>query len=155
MAEGIFRNLTRFGTKDQHPLIKHIDSCGTGAYHTGAQPDSRTLSVLESNGLTGYRHKARKVQLPDDFEEFDYILGMDDENVVDLKELVLRDVKRKAVDESVESKVQLYGVYGGKSKKEEVGDPYYGGRDGFVIAYEQLARFGKGLLKHIEEQGKS
>jgi low molecular weight phosphotyrosine protein phosphatase len=79
---------------------------------------------------------------------------MDDENVIDLKELVLRGVK-KVVDESVESKVQLYGVYGGKSKKEEVGDPYYGGRDGFVIAYEQLTRFGKGLLKHIEEQAKS
>jgi low molecular weight phosphotyrosine protein phosphatase len=76
MAEGVFRHLTNFGSDEQHPLIKEIDSCGTGAYHAGDNPDSRTLSVLEDNGLTDYKHKARRVRVPEDFERFDYVLAM-------------------------------------------------------------------------------
>lgn len=47
-------------------------------------------------------------------------------------------------------KVRLYGEFGGKGKDEEIGDPYYGGRNGFEVAYEQVTRMGKGLLKEIE-----
>lgn len=42
-------------------LISKVDSCGTGAYHTGSSPDSRTMSTLEDNGITDYDHAARKV----------------------------------------------------------------------------------------------
>ena len=149
MAEGAFRNLTKFGTSNQHPLIASIDSCGTGAYHAGDSPDSRTMSVLKENGITGYRHKARKVTL-DDFKKFDYVLGMDADNVIDLRDLIRRGkTSGKLTGEEVE-KVRLYGSFGGKSADKEVVDPYYGGRNGFEVAYEQMTRFGQGLLKHIE-----
>jgi len=35
---------------------------------------------------------------------------------------------------------------------EEVEDPYYGGGKGFEVAFEQLERFGKGLLETIERE---
>ena len=43
----------------------------------------------------------------------------------------------------------LFGEYAGKKKAEEVDDPYYGGRDGFEIAYEQNTRFSKNFLKAV------
>lgn len=59
MAEGVFRSLTSKGP--YKALISHVDSAGTGAYHTGDSPDSRTLSTLEDYGITDYMHAARKV----------------------------------------------------------------------------------------------
>lgn len=152
MAHGVLEHLAA-----SHPLISHIDSCGTGAYHTGDQPDPRTLSVLKSHGIEGFRHKARKVKVPSDFEEFDYVLAMDEDNLIDLRDMVKRAEKKGLLEGSAKNvmgKVRLYGEFGGKSKNEEVGDPYYGGGKGFEIAFEQLERFGKGLIKHIEEEAK-
>lgn len=34
----------------------------TAAYHTGEEPDSRTLSTLEDNGIVDYEHYARRVR---------------------------------------------------------------------------------------------
>jgi len=152
MAEGTLRHLSKFGTPSQHPLIANIDSCGTGAYHAGDYSDSRTMSVLEDNGITDYRHKARKIKVPEDFEKFDYILAMDEDNLIDLREMMKRAKKQGRLSGDDMKKIHLYGEFGGKAKDEEIGDPYYGGRDGFEIAYEQVTRFGKGLLKHIESE---
>lgn len=148
MAEGVFRSLTQFSTPSAHPLISRIDSCGTGAYHAGDNPDPRTMAVLKSHGITDYKHKARKVRVPQDFEEFDYVLGMDAMNMQDLKSMA----RRKGVSGSEENcHLSLFGDFGGK-KGEEVEDPYYGGGKGFEIAFEQLERFGKGLLEVIERE---
>jgi len=158
MAEGVFRDSTSFGTSDQHPSIAHIDSCGTGAYHEGESPDPRTMKVLRANNITGYKHAARKVRVPEDFEEFDYVLAMDQDNLENLRDMVMRGVKRKVISaeaaEEMKKKVMLYGAFGGKSKKEEVVDPYYGGGEGFEIAFEQMGKFGKGLISHIEAEAK-
>lgn len=152
MAEGYFRSLTNFNTPCQHPLIKHIDSCGTGAYHSGDQPDGRTLSVLDkAGGIAGYRHKARKVRVPSDFLEFDYLIAMDEDNLIDLREMVKRAKKKGLLTGEEVGKCHLLGEFGGKDAEEEVQDPYYGGRDGFEIAFEQVQRCGKGLLRHVEE----
>lgn len=141
MAEGVFRSLA-----STHPLIKNIDSCGTGAYHAGESPDPRTMRVLQSHGIKNYRHAARKVRSPQDFEEFDYILAMDGMNLEDLRGLV----RRAGLGEEVEGKVRLFGEFGGRGE-EEVGDPYYGGGKGFEVAFEQVERFSRGLLKVVEE----
>lgn len=59
MAEGIFRSIV--SKPPYKDLISTVDSCGTGAYHTGSSPDSRTMSTLEDNGIDDYDHAARKV----------------------------------------------------------------------------------------------
>ena len=108
------------------------------------------MSVLEDKGITTYRHKARRIKVPEDFGRFDYVLVMDEENLVDVKEMFKRAKKRGLVDGSRMDKIYLFGEFGGKAKDEEVGDPYYGGRDGFESAFEQVSRFGRGLLQQIE-----
>ncbi|MCJ1273854.1 hypothetical protein MMC21_001647 [Puttea exsequens] len=143
MAEAVFRSLT-----PNHPQISHIDSAGTGAYHAGDSPDPRTMSTLEDNGITDYDHAARKIRA-EDFSAFDYILAMDKDNLHDLRRLRERVVKKGdgALAES-KGKVVLFGDFGGK-KGEQVVDPYYGARNGFEVAYEQMVRFSKGFLKDM------
>ena len=92
--------------------------------------------------------------MPADFKEFDYLIGMDEDNIIDLMELVKKGKKRGVLNGDEAGKVWLYGAFGGKDADEEVQDPYYGKKDGFQIAYEQVTRFGRGLLKHIEEAAK-
>ncbi|KAF7588371.1 hypothetical protein BBP40_005764 [Aspergillus hancockii] len=92
MAEGVFRNAAA-----SHPLIGKIDSAGTGAYHTGEPPDSRTMSTLRKHGITNYKHAARKVT-KDDFLTFDYLMAMDKHNLrdlLDVRESVVASMNRK------------------------------------------------------------
>jgi low molecular weight phosphotyrosine protein phosphatase len=154
MSEGVFQSLTRPSNASAHPLISRIDSCGTGAYHIGSSPDSRTMATLKANGIISYRHSARKFQPATDFAEFDYIFAMDDDNLDDLERLRKVAIKKKGSEEGV-GKVMLFGVFGGKVRKgergEEVQDPYYGGDDGFKTAYEQAVRFSKAFLERLEK----
>ena len=139
MAEGVFRGITRNDRR-----VGDIDSAGTGAYHEGMPPDPRTMSVLVENGDLDYNHLARKVEISD-FTKFDYLLAMDEDNLHDLTRMQQRLI-RKSGPNVAGAKVMLFGDFGGK-KGEQVIDPYYGARDGFSIAYEQMVRFSKGFIE--------
>lgn len=149
MAEGVFRHMTNFGRPNQDPRIKQVDSCGTGAYHTGDSPDSRTMSVLADHGITEdyYQHAARKFSTSD-FSDFDYIFAMDTDNLRYLERERGRLVRKGDLDEAKAGKVELWGKHGGKGN-EEVIDPYYGARNGFEVAYDQMVRFTNGFLKLV------
>ncbi|PSS27432.1 hypothetical protein M430DRAFT_112213 [Amorphotheca resinae ATCC 22711] len=144
MAHGVFQSIV--SKPPYQGLIKEVDSCGTGAYHIDSSPDSRTMSVLEDNGIVDYVHAARKIHVSD-FQKFDYIFAMDRDN--------LRDLQRIHQRAGGKAKVMLFGEFSGKKKAEEVDDPYYGGRDGFEIAYEQCVRFSKNFLKQTFPDVKS
>ncbi|KAF2273083.1 phosphotyrosine protein phosphatases I, partial [Westerdykella ornata] len=155
MSEGVFQSLTQPANgKPHHPLISCIDSCGTGAYHVGDAPDPRTMATLRKNGITQYRHRARKFRHPEDWDEFDYILAMDDDNLEDLQRLRAREVKRRGGDEEGMGKCMLFGEFGGRKRRggrgEEVVDPYYGGGEGFEAAFEQAGRFSRAFLEELE-----
>ena len=61
----------------------------------------------------------------------------------------LKDLQRIHQKAGGKAKVMLFGEFGGRKKAEEVGDPYYGARDGFEIAYEQCMRFSKKSVLQI------
>ena len=142
MAEAVFRSLTSSDSR-----VVNIDSAGTGAYHEGDPPDPRTMSTLKDNGITDFDHAARKIQASD-FSAFNYILAMDKDNLYDLQRLKSRIAKSTGTTDPETGKVMLFGDFGGK-KGEQVGDPYYGARNGFAIAYEQMVRFSKGFISQV------
>ncbi|KAK3186857.1 Low molecular weight phosphotyrosine protein phosphatase [Lecanicillium sp. MT-2017a] len=144
MAEGIFRHLAQ--KPEWKGKIGMIDSCGTGAYHTGDSPDDRTMATLEDNGITDYDHAARKFRTSD-FDKFDYIFAMDRSNLSDLQRLQKGNPDSKA-------KVMLYGEFSGKGKAEIVNDPYYGGTGGFTKAFEQCSRFADNFLREVVAEKK-
>ena len=146
MAEGVFRSLA-----GSHPRLGTIDSAGTGAYHTLEPPDYRTMDTLHKHGIRDYDHGARKVQ-EKDFRTFDYILAMDASNLQDLQRLKKRV---DSVGQKSKAKVMLFGEFSGKSKAEQVGDPYYGEDDGFEEVYGQVSRFSKYLLQEVFDKAPS
>ena len=142
MAEAVFRSLTT-----SHPRVVRIDSAGTGAYHASESPDPRTMSTLEDHGILDYRHGARMVQASD-FADFDYILAMDRDNLRDLQRSRDRWAAKNGGVKAATGQLILFGDFG-RRKGEEVIDPYYGARNGFEVAYEQMVRFSKGFLVQV------
>ena len=117
------------------------------------------MSTLRANNITTYRHSARKFSPRTDFRDFDYILAMDDENLAHLEALRREEVKRQGGQEEGMGKVMLFGEFGGRRRKavgkrsergEEIDDPYYGGDEGFRVAYAQCEKFGKCFLERLE-----
>lgn len=145
MAEAVFR-----AQSVSNQQISHVDSAGTGAYHTGDSPDPRTMRTLEDNGITDYRHAARKVMLSD-FTQFDFILAMDDDN---LRHLLRSKQRLHKNNDTTKCQIRLFGDFGGQ-KGEEVMDPYYGAHDGFKIAFDQMMRFSQGFTKYLVDEEKS
>ncbi|MCP9265685.1 Low molecular weight phosphotyrosine protein phosphatase [Dirofilaria immitis] len=72
-----------------------VDSAAIIDFHVGKAPDKRTMAILAEHGVTDYKHKVRQVTIAD-FHNFDYIFGMDEKNIQDLKNL-RGNVKGKAV----------------------------------------------------------
>uniref|UniRef100_A0A0K0DJA9 LMWPc domain-containing protein n=1 Tax=Angiostrongylus cantonensis TaxID=6313 RepID=A0A0K0DJA9_ANGCA len=92
-----------------------VDSAAIIGFHSGKSPDRRALSTLKKFGITDYVHKAR-VATTADIREFDYIFGMDDSNISDLRDLE-KQTNGKAI-------VELLGKYDPQGHRT-VPDPYY------------------------------
>ncbi|KRZ70662.1 Protein VPRBP [Trichinella papuae] len=93
------------------------DSAATCGYHVGGSPDDRTMKVLSKHGIKQYEHTVRIVT-DEDFREFDYILGMDDNNIRDLECM-------KSKVNNAKCKIQLLGSYDPENNSRIIPDPYY------------------------------
>ncbi|MBM7609574.1 protein-tyrosine phosphatase [Lysinibacillus composti] len=84
MAEAVMRHLIEEkGLTDQ---IK-VDSAGTSSYHLGEQPHKGTRAKLKEYGISTSGMKGRQVS-SNDFEQFDYIVGMDASNVRNIRKML-------------------------------------------------------------------
>ena len=123
----------------------YIDSAGTGGWHIGDLPDKRMRVHARPRGYE-LTHRARKVQ-PGDFEDFDLIVGMDANNVDDLRYL--------AATIEQQDKVVMMGDYIRRFPHHDyVPDPYYEGSEGFELVLDLLEDACENLLDRILEQNK-
>ncbi len=113
------------------------DSCGTAAYHIGAPPDERSVANAIENGLT-YTHSGRKLA-KQDFDDFDYIIAMDEENLRNIKDF----------DPNNHSHIFKMRKFDLQGLNKDVPDPYYGGPQGFQEVFDILNRATLHLLKEI------
>lgn len=135
LAEGIFRHQAETGgLADRF----EVDSAGTGAYHSGEPPDSRSIAVAASHGirLTG---TARQVRA-DDFGRFDVIVAMDESNRRSLQRL-----------RGGGARIVMMRDYDPQAGDPDVPDPYYGGPGGFERVYRILERACAGLLDELAD----
>ncbi|PWN52759.1 putative LTP1-protein-tyrosine-phosphatase [Violaceomyces palustris] len=133
LAEAVFIDIiTKAGLRER---FGKIDSCGTGNYHEGEEPDERSVALCRRKGIP-IDSLARGV-VPQDFRDFDYILGMDVNNVRNLKNMQPR---------SSRAVIKLFGEF---DDNQPIADPYYGGRNGFELAYEQIVRYSHGFLRSL------
>lgn len=106
-----------------------VDSAGTGNYHIGKQPDSRSIATAKKNGLDITNQRGRQFSTRD-FEEFDYIFAMDNSNYDDIISLAKNEQQKEKVD------LILNHLFPGDNV--DVPDPYYGLQNGFDMVYEML-----------------
>ena len=135
-AEGVFRHLAREAGLEGRI---RIDSAGTGGYHVGAPPDARAMAAAQSRGYDLAAIRARKVA-PEDFEQFDLILAMDEDNLVHL---------RGIAPQSSRARLGLLLDYAPGRPEREVPDPYYGGRNGFDQVLDLVNEACAGLLDEL------
>lgn len=108
LAEGILQN------KVNSDLV-FVDSAGTGGFHIGSKPDSRSIAVGLKYDLDISHQRCRKFTV-EDFDEFDLIYVMDLSNY--------RYVIALAQNEQQKNKVKLL-LDEVESTTKEVPDPYY------------------------------
>lgn len=144
MAEGVFLEMVaKRGWQDRF----HIDSAGTARYHIGELPDPRARETMKRHGVN-LTSRSRQF-VPADFEQFDYILGMDESNYANILNVegggqhADKVWMMRAFDDPMPTQH--------KSDKV-VPDPYYGGDDGFEKAYQLLVNTHNHLLDYIARQ---
>ncbi len=139
LAEAMFAHLAQeAGLAEKY----QVDSAGTASYHIGESPDERMRRVAASEGLV-YDHRARQFS-PEDFENFDLIVAMDEDNRADLL--------RQARTAEQRSKIRLLREFDAQADGDSsVPDPYYGGIDGFRDVYQIVERSCRALLDGLEE----
>ncbi|MBK8946703.1 MAG: low molecular weight phosphotyrosine protein phosphatase [Ignavibacteriae bacterium] len=117
----------------------HCDSAGTIAYHEGEQADARMKRHAIKRGyrLTSIARKFRNI----DFDNFDYIIAMDNEN--------LRDLNSFDFDKKNSNKIFKMTDFSSEKKYNEVPDPYYSGPEGFELVLDILEDSCEGLLNKI------
>lgn len=116
-AEGVLRHQLKLaGLEDQ---VK-VASAGTGDWHVGKPPDSRTRRAALARGYDLSAQRAQQVSAQD-FSRYDLILAMDTSNLGHLKAL-----QPSAGTAELDLFLRRY-----EGELDEVPDPYYGGEEGF------------------------
>src|SRR5215218_4512761 len=134
---GVVFVLRREGLEDQ----VFVDSAGTGSWHVGSPPDERAQRSAKRRGLDLGSQRARRIG-PEDCQNFDYILTMDEENY--------RAVA--ALCRGGGAEVRSFLDYASNRAETEVPDPFYGGSEGFEHVLNLVAEASEGLLLEVKEK---
>lgn len=140
-AEGIFRDMVKKEGLENEILV---DSAGTGGWHVGEPPDSRMIYHAKKRGYDLSDLEARQFTAPRDFDDYDYILTMDESNLAN----VLRLDTKKLHHAKVRPLVSFCRIHSIK----EVPDPYYKEEDGFEHVLDLLEDACHELLQHIKQE---
>ena len=138
-AEGVLRHQLKLaGLADQ----VEVASAGTGDWHVGNPPDSRTQRAALLRGYDLSAQRAQQVSARD-FGRYDLILAMDNSNLGHLKALQPPNGK---------AELDLF-LRRFDGEEDEVPDPYYGGEAGFDRVLDLIEAACRGLV--IELKGRS
>jgi len=132
MAEYVMRELVRRAGASDEVEVASL-ACRTD--EIGSDVHAGTRRVLEAKGIPCPRRAARLVRR-EDYETYDVIVAMDEENMRDLMRLFCGDPERKC---------HLLLSFAGEDR--EVADPWYTGD--FETTYQDVLQGCKALLRAI------
>lgn len=132
MAEIMFNNL--IAERNLSSVIS-CDSAATSREEIGNTMYPPAVRELAKHGMRPKGHRARQI-VKSDYEDYDYLIGMDGEN--------LRNMQRMWPNDS-EDKIHLIMDY--SDSPRPVADPWY--TDNFALTYNDLCEGLEGLLKSI------
>lgn len=135
MAEAVFKELVN---KDNLSTKIKVESAGTGNWHIGDDPHPGTLEILDKHDISAEGLKGRQLQ-QNDFERFDYIVGMDENNIADIRSMLSQPVHPK-----------IFRFLDLTYHAKDVPDPYFTGD--FNETYELVTEGCTALLQKIKEE---
>ena len=117
-----------------------VQSCGTGAWHTGNGADRRSVAAAARRGYDLSPHRARAFA-DEDYEFFDHIIAMDNDNHARLI---------TECPPAAREKIRLFMDFAPELGVTEVPDPYYG-EDGFDLVLDLIEAASEGFLDILEK----
>ena len=121
MAQSMLADMVRKLHRDSQ---FEIDSAATSYEEIGNSPHYGTVAKLRSVGIPVIPHRARRMT-PQDYEHYDYIIGMDTANMRNMERIAGGDPQRK-----------LYKLLTFAGLSRDVADPWY--TDDFDATYRDL-----------------
>ncbi len=139
-AEGVLR--AKLGRAGLQARVM-VDSAGTHGYHTGEAPDPRAIRHAALRGYDISQLRARPVQ-GGDFERFDWILAMDEDNL---------DWLHRRVPQGLDGWVGLLMSHARRhAAAGGVPDPYYGTPAGFEHVLDLVEDACDGLVVRLNSE---
>lgn len=135
MAEAIMRALV---DKEELNSKISVDSAGTGSWHIGNPPHEGTLKKLAEYNISTEGLFARQFS-EKDFDEYDYIVGMDESNIQNIYKMTGQPVHPKII--------RLLDL---TEEKKDVPDPYFTGD--FQETYNLVSEGCRVLLEKIKAE---
>lgn len=132
MAQSVFQHLVdQKGVKQQF----YVDSAATSREEIGNSPHYGTKSILKKNHIPLQVHYARQLTVQDGYE-YDYIIGMDQWNIKEIKRILANDCPCKVF--------RLLDVV---DHPRDIADPWYTGD--FERTFEDVKEGCKFLLEKL------
>lgn len=135
MAEFMFKDfIEKQGLENKF----YIDSAATSYEEVGNGMHYGTIQKLNKAGIKYTNHKARRIT-KEDYKKFDYIIGMDESNVRNIKRIIGEDKENK-----------IYKLLDFVSYPRDIADPWYTGN--FENTYEDIKEGIKGFFKYLDDR---
>lgn len=116
-----------------------VDSAATSTEEIGNPPHRGTVNKLKQVNIPLVPHRARQITW-NDYNNFDYIIGMDEWNIRNLNRMLKGDPEGK-----------IYKLLTFSGSERDIADPWYTGN--FDETYSDIVEGCEGFLKYLEEIG--
>ena len=123
MAEYIFKDIVAKNKKEKN---FYISSAATSTEEIGNDMHYGTKEKLIEHNVPFQKHIAKKLT-KEDYNKYDYIIGMENSNIVRIKAIVGEDTENK-----------IYKLLDFTNDKKDIADPWYTGN--FAKTYEEVLK---------------
>ena len=132
MAEFVFKDIV-----NKKGLLEefYIDSAATSTEAVGQGIYYGTRDILKEKGISFIQHISRQMK-KEDYNEFDYILGMEERNITNILRIVGKDKDNK-----------VYRLLDFSENPRDIADPWYTGN--FDITFKDVEEGCNSFLEYL------
>lgn len=135
MAEYLLKDMIK---KERIEDKFYIDSAATSIEEIGNPVHQGTQNKLKQMNIKCGDHTARKIT-KQDYEKFDYIIGMEESNITNIKKIIGEDKENK-----------IFKLLDFSNNPRDIADPWYTGN--FDKTYEDIFEGLEGFMGYLKEK---
>ncbi len=135
MAEYVFKDMIKNnGLEKQF----YVSSAATSYEEIGNDMHYGTKDQLDKKGIPYTKHKAKRIE-KQDYEKYDYIIGMEESNIRNILRIVGNDRDKK-----------IYKLLDFSKNPRDIADPWYTGK--FTITYQDIVEGCTEFLNYLKKE---